>query len=75
MSWKYEIFRCFFLAFGMFEVITNLRFLMKKDGLDLAIKQHGELPKGISEKNKVKSMLYVYLWSTFFHSRINIIYK
>ena len=53
MSWKYEIFRCFFLAFGMFEVISNLTYLIKNNGLDLAIKQHGELPKGIS-KNKIK---------------------
>lgn len=53
MSWKYEIFRCFFLALGMFEVTSNLTYLIKKDGLDLAIKQHGELPKGIS-KNKIK---------------------
>lgn len=53
MSWKYEIYRCFFIALGMFEIITNFTYLIKKDGMNLARKQHGELPKGIS-KTKIK---------------------
>lgn len=53
MSWKFEIYRCFFLALGMFEIITNLTYLIKRGGMNLARKQHGELPKDIS-KNKIK---------------------
>lgn len=53
MGWKDQIFRCFFVAFGIAEIITNGNYLRLKDVMKLAIKQHGELPKGISDK-KVK---------------------
>ena len=51
MTWKEEILRALLLAFGFYEMITNLTYLIKKDGLKLARKQHQELPKNASEKN------------------------
>lgn len=55
MGWKEELFRCFFVAFGMLELITNIGYLKLKNGLTRAIKHHGELPRGVSEKQiKVK---------------------
>lgn len=82
MSWKYEIYRAIFVTLGTTEVITNLIYLMKKDGLKLAKKQHGELPPNITEKQlfiKVILMamfgilffisgIYFYIIKTFSHS-------
>lgn len=51
MTLGQETLRAFLLAFGTTEVITNIIHLTKKNGLDLARKQHGELPKNISSNN------------------------
>ena len=50
MSWKLEIYRAFFVAFGMFQIIANARYLSIKDGIKLAAKQHQEIPKAASRK-------------------------
>ena len=60
MSWGQEILRAFLLALGSFEIIANLTHLFRKDGLKTARKQHGELPRNVSEdklKLKVICML------------------
>jgi len=49
MSWKVEIIRAFFVAFGAFEVIANVSYLRKENGLVLARKQHRELPDSITD--------------------------
>lgn len=67
MSWTEEFYRAFFVAFGMFEIITNLSYLLLKNGLDRAIKQHGELPKFVSKKQvKVKVICMLIFGSAFF---------
>lgn len=45
-----EIYRAFFVAFGAMEVLTNFRYLIRKNGIELARKQHQELPKDISDR-------------------------
>lgn len=50
MTWKQEIFRALFLAFGTGEIIANLNYLIKKNGIDLARRQHQELPANASDK-------------------------
>lgn len=62
MSWKQEIFRALLLAFGAGQVIANLKYLIKKDGISLARNQHQELPSNVSDKKmrtKVICMLLV----------------
>lgn len=67
MSWKVEIYRAFFVAFGMFEIITNLSYLVLKNGLDRAIRQHGELPKDVSKKQiRTKTICMLIFGSIFF---------
>jgi hypothetical protein len=50
MTLGQEILRAFLLTFGMTEIITNITYLTKENGLNLARKQHGELPQNISYK-------------------------
>jgi hypothetical protein len=55
MTLGQEILRAFLLTLGAAEIITNTTYLMKENGLDLAKKQHGELPTNIGyEKIKIK---------------------
>lgn len=53
MSTLQEIIRALILTFGTTELITNGRYLVNDNGLYLARKQHGELPKDISD-NKIR---------------------
>lgn len=60
MTWKQEIFRAFLLAFGTGQIIANVIYLIRKNGLDLARRQHQELPSNASDmmmKIKVICML------------------
>jgi len=62
-----EIFRALLLAFGMTEIITNMSYLTKKNGLDLARKQHGELPPHLpTEKIKLKVIFMLLFGIIFF---------
>ncbi len=55
MTWRQEIFRALLLTLGFTEILTSITYLTKENGLVLARKQHGELPKNISDKKiKVK---------------------
>lgn len=61
MTWGQEILRALLLTFGITEIITNITYLTKENGLDLARKQHGELPRNISYKKiklKILCMLF-----------------
>lgn len=67
MLWKEEIYRAFFVTFGMFEILTNISYLLFKNGLDRAIRQHGELPKDVSKKQiRVKTICMLIFGSIFF---------
>lgn len=50
MTWGHEIVRALLLAMGTIEIITNTHHLLKKNGLQSARKQHGELPPNRSDK-------------------------
>lgn len=57
MSWIFEIIRAFFVAFGAMQTISNFTYLSKKSGLELAKKQHKELPDNTTNKQiKVKTI-------------------
>ncbi|MGG7176688.1 hypothetical protein ACQPU1_03770 [Clostridium paraputrificum] len=67
MPWKEEIYRAFFVTFGMFEILTNISYLILKNGMSLAIRQHGELPRGVSKKQiRVKVISMLIFGSIFF---------
>lgn len=82
MSWKVELFRAIFVALGTMEIITNVKYLVKKDGLTEARKQHKELPNTVTDKNmKIKvicmllsgiGFLFIGLASYILHSPIII---
>lgn len=66
MSWGQEIFRAFLLTFGVMEIITNTTYLISKNGLGLARKQHGEMPQDISDKKIVLKVLCMLIFGTAF---------
>lgn len=82
MSWKIELFRAFFVALGSMEIITNIKYLIKKNGLAEARKQHREIPDTVTDKNvKVKvicmllsgiGFLFIGLASYILHSPVKI---
>ncbi len=53
MTWGQEILRALLLALGATEIITNLIYIIRENGIELARKQHGELPGNLSNK-KIK---------------------
>lgn len=58
MSWKIEIYRAFFVAFGAMEFLTNINYLLSPIGISNARKQHKEIPVTVSnEKMHVKIIL------------------
>jgi hypothetical protein len=67
MGWKIEIYRSFFIAIGSIELICNARYLLGKNGLDNARKQHRELPSNVSDRQiKVKTILMFFWGAVFF---------
>lgn len=67
MSWKYEIYLAFFVAFGSMQTISNLIYLLKKNGIVIAKKQHKELPCTASPKQlKVKVICMLLFGILFF---------
>lgn len=50
-----EILRAFLLSLGVSELLLNCSYLVKRNGLTLARKQHGELPPNLPHRNiKIK---------------------
>lgn len=67
MTWKEEIFRAFLLAFGSLQIITNLSYLVKNEGIELARRQHQELPSDTSNtKMKIKVICMFLVGVMFF---------
>lgn len=67
MTWKQEIFRALLLAFGTGQIIANVTYLVKKNGIDLARKQHQELPEDVSDKKmKIKVICMLIAGVMFF---------
>ena len=72
MTWGQEIFRALLLTFGMTEIISNISYLAKKNGLELARKQHGELPPNLpSGKIKLKIIFMLLFGIIFFVSALS----
>ncbi|MHB8063273.1 MAG: hypothetical protein ACYDG2_11670 [Ruminiclostridium sp.] len=62
-----EILRAFLLALGSLETITNLNYLINKNGINLARKQHKEIPRNISDKKmKIKVICMLLMGIAFF---------
>ena len=71
MTWGQEILRALLLAVGFTEITTNLLYLTRINGLELARKQHGELPKSITDKNiKIKVICMLTFGIVFFASSL-----
>lgn len=67
MTWKYEIYRGFFVAFGAMQIIANLNYIMKENGMESARKQHCELPVSVSNKQmRAKTMCMLVIGVIFF---------
>ncbi|MDP4178856.1 MAG: hypothetical protein Q8900_11005 [Bacillota bacterium] len=66
MSWKLEIYRAFFVAFGMFEIISNLLFLSLKNGINMAAKQHQEIPKEATKKQLKTKVMLMFIFGLLF---------
>lgn len=66
MSWINEIYRAFFVAFGAMEVITNLTFLVKSNGAQMARKQHQEIPRDISDNQLKVKVLFMLSFGVLF---------
>jgi len=87
MSWACEIIRAFFVAFGAMQTISNFTYLLTKKGLELAKKQHRELPDNTTNKQiKVKTLcmfsfgilffatgLFSYLTRSYYELSFNIV--
>jgi hypothetical protein len=66
MLWKLEIYRAFFVAFGMFEIISNLTFLTVKNGINMASKQHQEIPKEVTKKQLKTKVMFMLIFGFIF---------
>lgn len=72
MTFRQEIFRALLLAFGATEIITNISYLVKQNGLELARKQHGELPPALpNNKIKVKVVCMLIFGVLFFMASLS----
>lgn len=84
MTWKIEIYRAFFVAFGFMELCCNLKYLLSEKGLESARKQHKELPPGIPDRNvRIKTIsmffggaafLFVGLLSYILHQPLHLLF-
>jgi hypothetical protein len=66
MSYKYEIFRAFFVAFGAYETFSNFIFLTKKNGMVLAARQHQELPSNVKDNQLKTKVLCMFAFGILF---------
>lgn len=66
MEWKLEIYRAIFVAFGATEVLTNLRYLIRENGIELARKQHQELPKEITHRQMKAKVILMFVFGLLF---------
>ena len=68
MTWVYEIFRAFFVAFGAMQTISNFIYLLKSNGLESAKKQHKELPDHTTNKQIKAKTICMFLFGILFLS-------
>ncbi len=66
MSWKLEIYRVLFIVLGMTEVLMNLNYLIKKNGLIYAKKQHCELPSNATDKQLLIKVILMFSFGVAF---------
>ena len=66
MKWTFELYRAFFVALGSIEVLSNLFFLLKDDGIRLARKQHQDVPPDISIKQMRLKVLMMFSFGIVF---------
>ncbi|WP_238881467.1 hypothetical protein [Clostridium sp. YIM B02551] len=67
MSLKQEIFRALLLTFGTAQIILNSGYLIKKNGIELSRRQHGEIPNNTSnDKMRVKVICMLLVGIMFF---------
>ncbi len=66
MPWTHEILRAFFVTFGALQTISNITYLMKKNGLELARKQHKELPSNTTDKQIRVKTIGMFLFGILF---------
>jgi hypothetical protein len=67
MTWKTEIIRALFVAFGTTQTLLNLNYVVRENGLDLARKQHKELPDNATNKQiRVKTICMLSFGILFF---------
>ena len=66
MAWKFEIYRAFFVAFGAIQTMSNLIYLLKKNGMEFAKKQHKELPDTATTKQLKAKAVCMLLFGMLF---------
>lgn len=66
MTWKIEIYRAFFVAFGAMQTISNLIYLFKKNGIILAKNQHKELPDTTTPRQLKVKIICMLLFGVLF---------
>lgn len=66
MTWKFEIYRALLLALGTAEIITNGTYLMKKNGMTNARKQHQELPADITDSQMRMKVTLMFIFGCAF---------
>lgn len=63
---KFEIIRAFFVVFGFLQTIANTIYLTKKNGIELAKKQHRELPDTITDKQMKAKTICMFAFGILF---------
>lgn len=66
MSWKEEIFKALFMAFGTLQIIANLNYLRLPQGIALARKQHRELPPDCPDRTMKIKIICMLVSGLFF---------
>jgi len=66
MTWTFEIVRAFFVAFGAMQTISNTTYLLQKNGIESAKKQHRELPDSTTNKQIKAKTICMFLFGILF---------
>lgn len=66
MEWRYELYRAVFVALGMMELISNSIYLIRKDGIQQARKQHKEIPPDVTDTQMRRKVIMMFLFGILF---------
>lgn len=66
MPWKSEILRALFVALGGMQTISNPTYLLKKNGIELARKQHKELPDSTTDNQMKTKVICMFSFGILF---------